>query len=101
MAPTDLPAALHRKLPRYDALPAVLLGRLAVDGRYRGRGFGKLLLIDGLRRAYAHSGEVAAMAVIVDGIDDAARLFYEHYGFERFADDPDRLFLPMTTIAKL
>lgn len=101
LAPTDLPADLARRLPRYLDLPAVLLGRLAVDSRYRGQGFGKLLLFDGLQRAYVHSDEVAAMAVVVDAIDDAARSFYERYGFERFLDDPGRLFLPMTTIAKL
>ena len=101
VAPTDLPAALVRKLPRYAMLPAVLLGRLAVDARFQGQGLGAVLLFDALRRAHRHSDEIAAMAVVVDAIDDAARTFYERYGFERFADDPDRLFLPMATIAKL
>lgn len=99
--PTDLPAELVKKLPRYPVLPAVLLGRLAVDARYRGRRFGELLLLDALRRAEAHSAEVAAMAVVVDAIDDAARGFYERYGFVRFEDEPYRLFLPMATIARL
>jgi GNAT superfamily N-acetyltransferase len=101
IAPTDLPAEMTKKLPRYPALPAVLLGRLAVDMGYRSRRFGELLLLDALRRAEAHSAEVAAMAVVVDAIDDAARSFYERYGFERFEDEPYRLFLPMTTIARL
>ena len=53
IAPTDLPAELARKLPRYEALPAVLLGRLAVDARYQGQGLGALLLFDALKRAPA------------------------------------------------
>ena len=98
---TGLPPDVTRKLPRYPHLPAVLLGRLAVDSRYRGRGFGEILLVDALRRALASSAEIAAMAVIVDAKDDDARRFYERYGFRRLLADEYRLFLPMATVAQL
>ena len=99
--PAALPPEVTRKLPRYPALPVVLLGRLAVDVRYQGQGLGGILLVDALRRALAHSAGVAAMAVIVDAVDEQARRFYEHYGFRRFADVEDRLFIPMGTIERL
>ncbi len=98
---TGLPPAVTTRLPRYPVLPAVLLGRLAVDERYQGQGFGELLLVDALRRSLATSEQIAAMAVVVDAKDDAARGFYERYGFQRFLDDEYRLFIPMTTIANL
>lgn len=98
IAPPSLPPATTRRLPRYAALPAVLLGRLAVDARYRGQGFGRLLLFDALRHALADSERIAAMAVVVDAKDDAARSFYERFGFRRFVDDEFRLFLPMSDI---
>lgn len=98
---TELDEGFRKRLPRYPVLPAVLLGRLAVDSRFHGQGWGKILLIDALRRAFAHRTQVAAMAVIVDAKDDAARGFYERYGFRRFADHPSRLSLPMGMIEQL
>ena len=92
--PKSLPPQLARRLPRRP-VPATLIGRLAVDLRYRGLGLGRSLLADALLRAAIVSLEVASMAVIVDAKDDAARAFYEHHGFRRFADEPHRLYLPI------
>jgi GNAT superfamily N-acetyltransferase len=97
----SLPDEVTRKLRRYQALPAILIGRLAVDERYRGRSLGELLLMDALYRGLAISRQIGAMAVVVDAKDDAARAFYERYGFIRFVDHDYRLFLPMATIAQL
>jgi ribosomal protein S18 acetylase RimI-like enzyme len=79
----------------------VLLGRLAVDQRHQGRGWGKVSLLDALRRGLQHRTQVAAMAVVVDAKDDAARVFYERYGFRRFLDNEYRLYLPMKTVEQL
>lgn len=97
----DLPRDLARRLPRYPNLPGILLGRLAVDARYQGQGFGRRLLVDALRRACDVTDQVAAVAVVVDAKDDAAAPFYESFGFTRFADEPLRLFLPIATIRAL
>lgn len=97
LRPSALPTEIIRKLPAYERFPAALLGRLAVDQRYRGQGFGGMLLIDALRRALETSREVAALAVVVEAENDNARAFYEHYGFLRFVDDEYRLYLPMKT----
>ena len=101
IVPTSFPEAMTRKLPRYETFPAILIGRLAVDRRYRGQGFGRQLLVDALLRSLALSEQIGAMAVVVDAKDDAARSFYEQHGFMRFADHEYRLFLPMATIAQL
>jgi GNAT superfamily N-acetyltransferase len=92
--PRALPNELAKRLPRRP-LPATLIGRLATDRRYRGQGLGGMLLVNALTRAANASRGIGAMAVIVDAKDDQARGFYERYGFQRFADDPYRLFLPM------
>lgn len=99
--PVGLPADFARRMPRYSSLPAILLGRLVVDQRYRGQRFGEALLLDALRRAFTQSSQIAAIAVVVDAIDDAAVRFYERYDFQRLADEPPRLFIPMATIALL
>jgi GNAT superfamily N-acetyltransferase len=94
----DLPAAMQKKLPRYPIVPAILLGRLAVDRRYQGQGLGAFLLVDALRRSLMN--EIVAAAVVVDAKDDAARSFYEYHNFVSLAEQPLRLFLPMTLIAR-
>jgi GNAT superfamily N-acetyltransferase len=95
----ELPPEITKKLPKYPLVPATLLGRLAVDQRYQGQGVGSFLLMDALRRSF--NSEIASMAVVVDAKDDKARDFYEHHQFIPFPEQSQRLYLPMTTIAKL
>ncbi len=87
---SDLPEASTRKLPRYPLIPATLLGRLAVDHRYRSRGYGRFLLADALFRSVR--SEIASFAVVVDAKDGDARRFYERESFLPFPDHPLRLF---------
>lgn len=95
------PEDVARKLPRYPVVPATLLGRLAVDKSQRGKGRGEFLLMDALRRALVASRQVAAVAVIVDAKNDNALTFYRRYEFIPFADEPNRLYLPMGVIERL
>ncbi len=95
----ELPRELTRKLPRYPLIPATLLGRLAVDQRYRGQGHGRFLLADALCRSV--KSEIASFAVVVDAKDADARRFYERESFLAFPDQPLRLFRPMADIAAL
>lgn len=91
----DLPAAIGKKLPRYPTVPAVRMGRLAVDQDFKGQGLGGALLADVLIRA-AHS-EIAAYALVVDAKDQVAAAFYQHHGFIALPDSPLMLFLPLGT----
>ena len=97
----DLPEDVIRRLPRYPYVPVTLLGRLAVDRRQQGKGLGELLLMDALHRSLAQSSQIGAAAVVVDAIDEQAVRFYRHFHFVPFPDIPDRLFMPMKTIADL
>jgi GNAT superfamily N-acetyltransferase len=98
LEPTDLPENLARRLPRYPTLPAALIGRLALDSRYHGQGLGEHLLLDALHRCLTISEQMGTLAVLVDAKVDAARSFYERYGFQRFRDQPYKLFIPIKTI---
>lgn len=97
----ELPEDTARKLPSYPNVPVTLLGRLAVDQRHAGQGYGEFLLMDALHRSLTQSSQIAAVAVVVDAIDDNAVRFYRHFNFTPFTDRPNRLFLPMRTIAVL
>lgn len=96
---TDLPDAIARKLPRYDAIPAALIGRLARDVRGRGQGIGELLLADAISRVLAVGSTLAVFAIVVDAKDAAAATFYEEFGFHTFPSRPDRLFLLTSSAA--
>lgn len=92
----DLPASIGKKLPRYPTVPAVRMGRLAVDEAFGGQGLGGALLADALERAIR--SEIAAYALMVDAKDDKAAAFYRHHGFIPLPDAPLTLFLPLTTV---
>src|SRR3989344_9405321 len=99
---TDLPDEVAKKLPHYPLCPATLIGRLAIDKQYQRTGFGEILLIDALKRAYRNSQEIASLAVIVDAINAQAKNFYKKYGFISLASQKkDKLYLPMQVIEKL
>ncbi len=98
---SSLPETTIRRLPKYREFPAILIGRLALDRRYQGRGLGRRLLLDALFRCLAISRQLGAMAVVVDAKDESARAFYRHLGFLPFLDHDLRLYLPMAAIARL
>jgi GNAT superfamily N-acetyltransferase len=93
----DLPEATAKKLPRYPTVPAVRMGRLAVDQTHKGQGLGGALLADALVRAA--SSEIAAYALTVDAKDEQAAAFYTHHSFIALPDTPLMLFLPLATVA--
>jgi GNAT superfamily N-acetyltransferase len=97
----ELPSRHSKGLPRKPGIPAALIGKLAVDRSLQGQKLGGVLLYDALRRVPDLSETIGIRAVVVDAIDERAREFYLHHEFIAFADDPDRLFLPLSIVRKL
>ncbi len=91
----DLPPEQARRLPRYPTIPAVRIGRLAVDRRFQGHGVGAALLADAAQRCM--QAPPAVFTLLVDAKDDAAVRFYQHHGFRGLAGAPRTLFLPLAT----
>jgi len=96
-----LPEEIVKKLPKYPEVPATLVGRLAICERFRGQGLGEFLLLDALYRCLQQSKQVASAAVVVEAKDEAAKRFYERFGFLSLPETPNRLFLPIKTIERL
>lgn len=96
---TELPASIAKKLPRYPLVPAVRMGRLAVDQKYKGQGLGGALLADALHRSVV--SDIAAYAMLVDAKNNEASDFYQHHGFIALPDSPLSLFLPLAAVSKL
>ena len=95
----DLPPETIKRLPRYPSLPAVRIGRLAVDLKFRVLGLGAALLADGIRRTL--QSPPAVFTLLVDAKDEAASAFYQHHGFRPLASQPRTLFLPLATAEKI
>lgn len=90
---TILPATLARKLPRYP-VPVALIGRLAVDRQFQGKGLGAILLADACMKVAQASSVLAVAGIIVDAKDSNAVAFYEHFGFIHLQGQTDRMLLP-------
>lgn len=94
---TALPPALGRGNPA--EIPAVLLGKLALDRGLQGQGLGGVLLADALARIVRATTAVAARFVVVDAIDERAGAFYRHYGFRPVPGDGHRLVHKVSDVA--
>lgn len=78
---SDVPAGIGHGFP--DAIPAILIARLALDHTLQGHGLGAQLLRDALERAGEATNIAGGRLIVVDAIDDTAARFYEHFGFRR------------------
>jgi ribosomal protein S18 acetylase RimI-like enzyme len=99
MAAETLPDNVRKGLPKYP-VPALRIGKLAVDKNFQRTGIGAWLLRSALEKALLISDTTGLFAVIVDAIDNKAKGFYEKYGFTPFTENPLTLFLPLSVIAK-
>ena len=96
-----IPDSFKKKLPKsYLSIPTILLGRLAVYNDFQGKGIGKILLIDSLKRCFDTSDSIGAFAVIVDPLDKEAERFYDKYGFIKLPDS-GKMVIPIKTIKEL
>jgi len=97
----SLPEHIQKKLPKsYASIPVTLLGRLAIDEEYQGKGIGKILLIDALKRSYEASQSIGSFAVVVDPTDQEAEMFYEKYDFRKLPDS-EKMFIGMNALKAL
>ncbi len=94
----EVTGSMRRNMPRQ--IPAVTLGRLAIDRRWQGQGLGRALLADVVRRALRASDEVIARLVIVHAISPAAEEFYLHHGFTRLPVETPTFALDLLKIQK-
>ncbi len=71
---------VRRNMP--DPIPVMVLARLAVDIQAQGIKLGASLLQDAVMRTVAVSHHAGVRALMVHAINDRAKQFYEHYGFQ-------------------
>lgn len=83
-----LPKAQQRNRP--DPMPAILLGQLAVDLQWQGRGVARSLMFYALGTAVRMSKAVGCFCVLTHPLDDDVRALCGSFGFEDLPFDPSR-----------
>jgi len=83
-----------------QAIPAILLARLAVDRSERGRGVGSAMLVDALARCAQAADIVGVRVVLVHARDEGPRAFYENHGFEASPVSPLQLMILIKDVRK-
>jgi GNAT superfamily N-acetyltransferase len=91
--------SMRRNMPRH--IPAVTLGRLAIDRQWQGQGLGRTLMVEVVRRSLRAASEVSARLVIVHAISPAAETFYLHHGFTRLPVETPTLALDLVKLRTL
>lgn len=82
-----------------NPVPVMVLGRMAVDHRHKGRGLGRAMLKEALQRGLEASWKIGVRAIVVHAIDEDAVTFYTRYKFQEFPTGSRTLFLPIETVA--
>ena len=96
--PSSLPRSIRTGQPP-DPVPCLLLGQLATDVNWIGKGVGTGLLRHALQRCVTAAGLIGGRALIVNAVDAEAAAFWERRGFLRSKDDPLILFRSIADIA--
>lgn len=79
LALNEAPGGLKRNMP--DPIPMALLGRLAIDQSWQGRGLGRALLRDAVERTQAAGAILGIRGLLVHALSEEAKMFYGRYGF--------------------
>lgn len=98
VVPTAMPRSIRTGQPP-DPIPCLLLGQLATDMNWAGRGIGSGLLKHALERCIEAAKLVGGRALIVNAVDEEAAAFWQRRGFLPSKDDPMILFRSIADIA--
>ena len=96
----DAPERLTKGLARHP-VPIMRLARLAVSVEWQGRGLGAGFMKDAMRRTLQAADIAGIRAFAVHAKGDAARAFYEHFGFVAAPSDPFHLFVLMKDLRRI
>ncbi|TIP43067.1 GNAT family N-acetyltransferase, partial [Mesorhizobium sp.] len=98
VVPNVLPRSIRTGQPP-DPVPCLLLGQLATDIGWVGRGIGTGLVNHALERCVTAAGLVGGRALMVNAVNGEAAAFWQRRGFAPSKDDPLVLFRSIAAIA--
>ena len=98
VVPAMVPRAVRTGQPP-NPVPCLLLGQLATDLAWAGRGIGTGLLRHALIRSVAGAQLIGGRALVVNSLDEEAAAFWRTHGFIPSKDQPLTLFRSIPDIA--
>jgi GNAT superfamily N-acetyltransferase len=98
VVPSTMPRSIRTGQPP-DPVPCLLLGQLATDRNWTGKGIGTGLLKHALQRCVTAASLIGGRALIVNAVDTEAGDFWKRRGFIPSKDDPLVLFRSIADIA--
>ncbi len=94
----DLPGKVRRNAP--NPVPAVLMGRLAIDTKAQGSGLGRFLVRDAILSTLAAADRIGVRILLVHALHEQAATFYEKLGFKRSPTDQLHLYVLLADARK-
>jgi GNAT superfamily N-acetyltransferase len=98
LLPTMATGRVRRNMP--NPIPAVLLGRLAIDRGWQAKGLGTDLLRDATMRVLAAGEAIGVRAMLVHAISPEAKAFYERRGFKPSPIEPMTLMITLAEVKR-
>ena len=96
---TTVPGRFRRNMP--DPIPVVLLGRLAIDMEWQGKGIGRSLFRDAAMRVFQAAEAIGVRGIVVHAISDEVRKFWNAIGFSECPHEPLTLVVTLQDIRAL
>ena len=93
-----LPSKMKRQQGLPDQMPVAIIGRLARNVTYRGKGLGLDLLQDAFTRILSASAIIGVRCIMVHAIDDEAAKFWKANEFIEHPESSRILFMSVDTI---
>lgn len=93
LALNSAPSSIRRNMP--DPIPVAILGRLAIDESYQGKGLGVALLQDAVLRTAQAANILGIRGLLVHALSEQAKTFYQYHGFVASPTEPMTLILSL------
>lgn len=103
---SELPSRWVKHAPLHGGVGAVYLSMIGVDRSRQGRGLGRVLMADAMKRVAQTSSEIGIAFMVLDVLEDGGaferrKAFYEGLGFISLESRPGRMFVPAVTLRAL
>ncbi|MDP8243375.1 MAG: GNAT family N-acetyltransferase [Candidatus Hinthialibacter antarcticus] len=91
----------NQKIGPYNDLPFLLLGRLAVDHNFQGKGYGDALIFHAFKTTLNAAETVGILGIVVDALNENVVSYYEGFGFMRLKGTQNRFVISISTMKHL
>lgn len=98
LSPGAATGRVRRNMP--NPVPVILIGRLAIDRGWQGKGLGSDLLRDAVLRVLAAGDSIGVRAILVHAISPGAKSFYERHGFKASPVEPMTLMITLAEVRR-